>query len=499
MLIHTDKREYTYVEERRSAQPMIAQTSVFHSPGKVTIMEGGKWTGIRRDTGKRWYRWSNTSAVGFRRTSAGNVVPYNVHRAGRHGNGKWANGALGVTFGVLNDNKDIPRNKAFIDAVQEEFGVGRLSDVYPISEMYSIAYYEYMPKELIPFMREQDFADFVARTFGKKQMRKDLIKSAAKVRPDVLAVAREFRGIVPVDWIVNFLRLNEEEHNNTHARLPHAVSLRGDLRGMDPRSYRALLNTKMERMDWWNIRSVAEAKQSQYRQVQPMGGERIRTWAEYHDKALPPYRLARGVYENERVGAGRRMVDSYVPTPPKNEVIPLVEMAKTVNGPVGDMVIKCAEDTDTMRAWSTEMRNCISGYTYQAISGQGIYAGIYRGEKLIANFELKKSTVRGQGGDNTYMWQLSQLLGKGNSSLPPETLAQIEGALRAAGVNVPTTYWGAAPVPTPIRQVLEPVAYGAQPDYAEVYARELPNGWVDRGLDGLQLRGADNALQDADW
>jgi hypothetical protein len=76
------------------------------------------------------------------------------------------------------------------------------------------------------------------------------------------------------------------------------------------------------------------------------------------------------------------------------------------------------------------MSNCISGYTHAAINREVTLGGIYEGDKLVANFEIKQGP------------RLSQLLGRFNKPVP-QVREKIIPVLREAGVTVSDDYWGA--------------------------------------------------------
>lgn len=438
MIVHKHVRDYQVPEwDNGSKRIEKDATTLFRSPGKVTLMTSQKITGVRRDNGKRWYRWQNMSAMGFRRNSNGTILAYNVYR-GANG---WANGQVSTTFSLFDPNGYFLRYmeglRELVPAtIREEFGDLSLHSLYPIAAMYDIDNYDQIPKALLPAFRESDFKDFVARTFGKSRVRKDLVKSAAEAHPLQIGVIQEFRGLVPVDWIVDNLRSGENIHPvNFRPRL------RPLLKQIDPHSYRALLRDQFNTTSIYNVRELSLPG----RPITRGEGQRVRNWGEFHDVFLPPVRLARGGYIGN-AGAGR-VVGTYTPPPPPvNEPIELTDLAKSLHEKVeGEYKITCATETDQMRAWSNEMSNCIGSYASTAKAGRGIYGAVHRGEKLLANFEVSKTYA--QTGPQTEKYTLKQLLGKANSNLKEDDRVAIEKMLASAGVTIPEHYWGGPPRP----------------------------------------------------
>lgn len=394
--------------------------SVFHRPGKVTMFHSNKYTGLNKHSGNRWYRWENVSAIGFRVNNNGTILPYTMRfiapdsYTGRKG--FWKVGSPGEAFFPFENTRfgHSTIHDVFVKHVKEEFGITALYDVYPVAKMYDIDAYHGMPSPLRNAMREQDFKAFVARVYGKSRLRKDLVKATAATIPASVAYAQQFRGFVPTDWIINFLR-----QENTGG------AIKGDfrflLRQMDPRSYKHLISRPFRMNDYQILDELIMAHASPFREMAPLDGELFRTWADVHDKTLPPRAYsARIKFEN---------------TPVK-----LVKQAKALHEfKFDNYKIVCATETDHMASWGEYMRNCIGSYHQIAVNGGGIYGAVHEDSKMIANFELRK--VDPTPGAVT-QWELKQLLGKANSLVPIEKRTCIEAALMANGVNIPSMYWG---------------------------------------------------------
>lgn len=96
-----------------------------------------------------------------------------------------------------------------------------------------------------------------------------------------------------------------------------------------------------------------------------------------------------------------------------------------------DLVFIPAGNTKQMSEWGNEMGNCIGSYTQEALSGRGIYCGVTRNDKLIANLEIDAI-------DN----KLKQLLGKYNRILDDITCRQIVDVLKLHAVDCDNDWWG---------------------------------------------------------
>jgi hypothetical protein len=448
MIVHREEVEYLndqYLDETDRSEQQVTKSAktVFRSDSKVTYMTSRKFTGKRRDNGKRWFRWHNDESFGFRANKNGLILPYHVQK----GKNRWVNGALSAPFNYLDgvgyfDTQPAVQN--FRQAVAEEFGEISLKSLYPITELYDINTYDDIPKGLTRGFREKEFSDFVAATFGKTRMRKDLVKACAKTYPEVVALAADFRGMVPIDWIVNFLRL----HEGMERQAPNGrwnLNLRPILRNLDVRSYRGLLNTPVWYRDWMELVDVLQARRSEYGRFRMPTGERARTWHELHDLCLVRHNYARGGFINGRnnVIGGHARITYEPPAPPANEPVKLVGPAKELHNMVfDDYKIVCATETDQLREWGKEMRNCIGGYTHQAKNGGSVFGAVYKAEKLIANFEIAKNYRKADATELESSWRVNQLLGKTNITLSDDVRQPIEKAMEAVGVEIPVGYWG---------------------------------------------------------
>lgn len=419
MLVYKDVQEFPLRtreawEHGGTVESVASATSYFVSEGKVSKVMSSKMTGINRHSGNRYYRWHNTSANTFYRKKNGKI-------AGRTMSGG-AKPSQKSFFG--NAPLHALRDGRFRDLVVENLGEVNFDTLYPLGNHFGLDNESQIGSGLRPAFQADDLRGFLDASFGKTRYRRDLARSVAQANPNAIAFARAFRGLVPIDWIVDFLRRNngqEREHRGM-------VDIRPVIRRLDPRSYRDLLrNTEMNMRTLISLEDSIRSYHIQHN-IDVVNDLRIRQIGELHDLAYP------GRQHRQQAGGGAFLVREPIvytpPSPPKNEPITLGDLGKKLDGAmIGEHRVVLPKDTDTLREWGNYMHNCIGGYAYRATANtDAIYGGIYHGETLVANFEINDKT-------------LTQLLGKYNNALEKELRGDIENLLAAEGV-VWGSYWG---------------------------------------------------------
>lgn len=425
MLIYTDVKKHNISIDNLGTQTAQSRWSVFADERKVSLLTSHYYTGVRRDNGKRWWRWTTDSAFGFYRHPCGTVIPF--HRTRKRNQRGFSNAVPSAPFSYLNPEFSWLRpevlGSVYREQVANTFDIARLSDLYPIAGMYDIESFVNMPYALRRNMREENFRDFVEASFGKKNMRKDLVKASANVHPEVVQIAREFRGLVPVDWIVNFLRINEDRTLQPMTGR-YVNQMRGIMQAVDNRTLRNLLNIPVSPAVQHQISDtfaflnphLNNNRQIDYGEIR---GAVYRNWHELHDAAF------RGRVNNY----GKR-------TPPADVDISLSTTAKKIHDlvtPVG--TIKCATNTKDLGEWGSYMGNCISSYVTHAINHYSVLAAVVKDNKIIANIEIKTP--------KNSKAVVGQILGRFNKNLEKEDVIAIEKALEAQGIVIPVNYWGA--------------------------------------------------------
>lgn len=255
--------------------------------------------------------------------------------------------------------------------------------------------------------------DIAVALFGRSRVTKALVKAVAN--PDLpysrLELAFAMRGLVPADWLVDYLR--------SHQQPPYSISrLRPVLRLLGPTVLRRLLHNS-----YGNQREMADT----IRMVRD--GNHLRIPAER-------YRNIRSLTDLHDVLAGgiARAVERWkVPA----ELVPL-------EGPVGDLHLRLLRTSENLLNVGTALNNCIGSYSWQAKSGASVLAVLEDSDGVpSAALELARAT---QQPGQTPCWTLQQLLGRFNNELPAPVRTQVVDHLRTASaghVQVPSNYWGA--------------------------------------------------------
>lgn len=150
-----------------------------------------------------------------------------------------------------------------------------------------------------PFLRSRTVQEFTSKAFGRRRYRKDLVKAVAGCTISwQIAVARELVKVVPIDWVISFLKT---EHATLDAyeigqllrqpgKLGGAYDIAQTMHHLTPESRRRLL---LE--DHWDYTRVRDTLRMIRRQTVPTNafppddfpepGElrKVRSWGELHD------------------------------------------------------------------------------------------------------------------------------------------------------------------------------------------------------------------------
>ena len=378
--------------------------TVFAYDNKVALVYSTQLSGINKHSGKHWYRWETQRSQGLYRTHKGTLVPFSVtldkKRKRVYPGAYFRNGVFDLL--LYPENRWGTVGAKFAEQVYDKFGVSAASDVFPMLGHFGADYAD-IPKGLYAAMRQSNGKDFTRAVFGKRNMRRDLVKATCAA-PDlsVVILAQAFKNLVPIDWIIQFMRncATEEIFFTTGIR---ARELRKILLQIDPRSYRHLLKDTGHNM----FRYAADISR-QYELQEPIYA---RSFRDLHDR----------IYD----GFHR----SYVLK--ENKPIKLLPLAKSVDGlTVNDLTLVPARETDDLVRWGERMSNCIASYARNAVNGNGIYAAVERNKKVIANLEIDS-----QG-------NLKQLLGRFNQKLDDTTRNNIVSALNSKGIITTGDWWG---------------------------------------------------------
>ena len=307
------------------------------------------------------------------------------------------------------------------------------------------------------FSNPRQLAEYL---FGKNRVRKDLVKAVAALDGSSinhLTFAALFRDLVPIDWIVTFLRnvatarrgliqqyegrINRVyEHQlinfSPHLYLPtseHGKELRRVILSIDPKNYRRMLtgnapNTQtmtdvfMQAPMLRHIRT--DYSRNRWGQI---ASGRIRNVIELHDGMgdAMRHRMARDNHQYPRAINGEW---DAVPSYANSEIVDVKDRDDELWLSLKDAefdgykVILPTKSSD-LEEWGDYMHNCIGSYRHVINHKDRILGAITEKDKIVACFEIQNNSMR-------------QLLGRFNAALPTKTRAIMEDAFVQRGVNV---------------------------------------------------------------
>lgn len=283
------------------------------------------------------------------------------------------------------------------------------------------------PQRLAKFMQAPTDRELVEQMFGKTRYRKDLLKAVAQTDPVALYYAQEFRGLVPIDWIISFLRDKTFiiAHDEGHLMQP----IRKGLKQLDQRSLKSLLSAEDYMPN--RISDIGKGLDTTVEDRTPLyGGHRVRTWDEWHNLLWPRvghvnYHGPNGNVYYDRLGVARKPIAFDFTKALATERVKTLSGVKTPNG----STFILPQTQEELRDWSNYMGNCISGYAHEFESGHCILLGVTEADKMIANIEVRNGQIR-------------QLLGRFNAKLDKSKHDDIVEGLQAVGVAHDGNYWG---------------------------------------------------------
>lgn len=386
--------------------------------------------------------------------------------------------------------------RVFASEVEKTFPeIPKFSELFPLAQHYGAHEYNYVPVGLRSAMiRAENVQEFTRRAFGKTRYRRDLVKAVASATLQDVENAWQFRGLVPIDWIVDLLRGRQWEGRNARQ---NAISIpRRHLKHLDQRSLRRLMGEMKERnYDYGFSQQIADID---FVSVEYPILTRVDSWKDLHDRLIALDRPRLLQVAERREAKVQRMLkemdfwslqadllsdEKWCAENPELAASPQLrkerraeleaqaEVAReaviarqererlervarqqreleerhkaamekrraivaALDGKHEEFRITVAKREDVLLQWGSEMNNCIASYRDQVNSPIRVLGGVYRGKQLLGNFELSYAEDQ---------FVLRQLLGKYNRALDNkvrEVLVQ-----RFAGVGVATNkgYWG---------------------------------------------------------
>lgn len=247
-------------------------------------------------------------------------------------------------------------------------------------------------------LRHSTVQDFVVAEFGKSRYRKDLVRAVAEAKGlEGVALASHLRGVVPVDWLVDFIK----QSSNWSAR---ESDMRTLFKSLAPATARKLLLQDDRLKHSWIITDAIRDGAAVV-SAMPATNLKFKDWQDVHDWSTRE----------------RRKIQS------ANREIPQGSIAKKLDGSELDGIqLTSAKQTHELINWGAAMNNCIGGYAEMAVRKTTYLFAAWRGETMIGNMEVSTNgTIR-------------QFVGKHNRALPgadADTIQKMVGKLTVKDVT----------------------------------------------------------------
>lgn len=285
--------KFTETQERRQdldarldyamRTPADSKITVIQNDGKVCLATStlvvGKAT--RDPNANRYYRWITTESMGLRRNAAGNVVGWRCRRSWDHRKGnQWVHKTVKPAFDLLSERSEA--GEAFQQACWAEFGHTSLSGFFPIAGEYGFDNYSLIPGNILAPFREKNFGDFTRATFGVKRTNDRLITAVANTEPYVVALAHQFRGLVPDKVLTKYIENTQFDEDLMEHFEPHTPRIRDILLAMKPSQVRHLLRDELDLAATRVVKWLSPGKRAvPKRSVDHWARSNVQTWAEF--------------------------------------------------------------------------------------------------------------------------------------------------------------------------------------------------------------------------
>jgi hypothetical protein len=258
----------------------------------------------------------------------------------------------------------------------------------------------------IPHMRSTDINDFTKKLFGKTRYRKDLVKAIAGCNsPESLKNAYALRGLVPIDWIIRYLREAAKHPKQvtsrgiTYGLNPEVMHLREGFKKMTPAQRKSFFPTLLSTE--YSARYLVE---DTMRSITKLPEEIV------HAVKMKPSELKR--FHDTLAAEVRKQKE-------KNQTIPATALAKKIKDITFDgITVVPATTTHEVIGWGTDMNHCIASYNWEAVAQTKTLVAVYQDGNLIGNASFRKNN------------SCEQAFGKNNQRLPEEVLESLKKGLK---------------------------------------------------------------------
>lgn len=268
---------------------------------------------------------------------------------------------------------------------------------YPVTRTMSKDL-EKLPSGMTGHFRHDNMMDAVRSMYGKKLYRKDLVKAVSEAPLMQASFALHFKGIVPIDWIINLLNERPGAFPNS-LPLEQMKTMKSLFRAFTPAQQKRFFNgltrvNPKESATQWEVMDVLRMFKNlneNYNANYAPGQLTARSWRELHND------LSRDL-------SRRGVRDQPI------EKVKLAEKIDQVELPEGYSLV-LPRSTHELIDWGREMEHCIGSYTQEAVQGHSVFLGIVKDKTMIGNAQISVKQNR-----------LVQIFGKRNRYLDKEIL-----------------------------------------------------------------------------
>jgi hypothetical protein len=275
----TDQRRGDIADMGHGRRQADRKFTLFQSRDKVALVTSSLVVGVplgrNKDKGykepltdKRYYYWRSHYSFGFRRNRAGNIVPYQCQRPwDSKWKDPWKHQQARAPFSILNGNDEPPLSRRLIEefrrAVWATFGVTSINDIFPMMPVVGLEYYHTIPYTLHTAFRTDNWDDYTAATFGRTRVTPRLVAAVKGAEPYHVAYARNFRGLVDNDKVVEYLERNAmfDEEMEEGFR-PHTPDFRKGVLAAGIETRNALIDIDLTLEDMKRIQSITSVQKS---------------------------------------------------------------------------------------------------------------------------------------------------------------------------------------------------------------------------------------------
>ncbi|QFG12873.1 hypothetical protein PBI_MIMI_133 [Arthrobacter phage Mimi] len=369
--------------ENGQCRTVLKKTVLVESDKTVAVHRNELIKGLSKN-GIPWSRWKSIQSDFFS-MKTGNLQSYIKKGRDFHNNTKMSRFEYAATPEVcsainklLESNGAKPIEKFDSDAIYRA--------AYPV-----FSHWVYTHRALgIRHMGAKTLQEFTLKSFGKTRYRKDLVKAIGSTKsPNVFKNAYKIRGIVPIDWIIGYLKAEKPVF------ITEYMVIRESLLKMTMQQRKSIL-TVMTNPHYDHEYMLDDLFDFVYQLPEDVV-QSIKIKPSEIDQAHMQFSAAL-----QKIRYADRAVE-------ENATSKFISGIDWSNAPV---TMKVGTSTHQIMQWGVDMGHCIGGYANEAANGGCTLTGIYKGDTLIGNAMFRKKSC-------------VQIFGKFNKELPDSVLKPI--------------------------------------------------------------------------